>query len=102
MPMGPCQALQKSSAPEEGTEPPWLGTGAQTPPHPPTARGFAASVGPVGKMFSLPAFAFLRGRRGSLLGEGELRLCPWAEISVSAQLQGVQTLLGSWMLLLWV
>lgn len=56
--------ITESSAPEEGTEPPWLGTGAETPSHPPAAHGFAASVGPVGKMFSLPAFAFWRGRRG--------------------------------------
>lgn len=42
MPMETSQALQKSFAPEEGTEPPWLGTGAETPSHPPAARGFAA------------------------------------------------------------
>lgn len=37
------------------------------------------------------------------MGEGGLRLCLWAahaDTSVSAQLHDVQTLLGSWMLLL--
>lgn len=34
------------------------------------------------------------------MGEGGLRLCLWAARAVSAQLHGVQTLLGSWMLLL--